>query len=272
MNKLITKLLFATIAMAGFTACSQDLTEEQKKNTKENPKHLTEFFATNSAKTRTGAKYVTVPSVLDCLLFYWNSGDQIWIDKDNNGVFVKNDGSDIQSGSKLEDANFFFNDQLNATSYKVRYTGNNSSAANEVTFAETQIQTAPNDASNIGKYGDCGVAVATKNAQGKYQFTLQHKAAYMVLSPYSTYGFSSSVGVVAVYVTASKPISGKFAFDDNGVGEAKTGAKNTIAWFYKQELLGRKHISSFNSKHVAFANSCRRNSKRNYHNYACRNL
>ena len=31
MNKLITKLLFATIAMAGFTACSQDLTEEQKK-------------------------------------------------------------------------------------------------------------------------------------------------------------------------------------------------------------------------------------------------
>lgn len=247
MNKLITKLFFATIAMAGFTACSQDLTEEQKKNTKENPKHLTEFFATNSAKTRTGAKYVTVPSVLDGLLFYWNSGDQIWIDKDNNGVFVKNDGSDIQSGSKLEDANFFFNDQLNATSYKVRYTGNNSSAANEVTFAETQIQTAPNDASNIGKYGDCGVAVATKNAQGKYQFTLQHKAAYMVLSPYSTYGFASSVGVVAVYVTANKPISGKFAFDDNGVGEAKTGAKNTIAWFYKQELLGRKHISSFNS-------------------------
>jgi lipoprotein len=233
--------------MAGFTACSQDLTEEQKKNTKENPKHLTEFFATNSAKTRTGAKYVTIPSGLDGLLFYWNSGDQIWIDKNNDGVYVKNDGSDIQSGSKLEDANFFFNDQLNATSYKVRYTGNNSSAANEVTFAETQIQTAPNDASNIGKYGDCGVAVATKTAQGKYQFTLQHKAAYMVLSPYSTYGFSSSVGVVAVYVTASKPISGKFAFDDNGVGEAKTGAKNTIAWFYKQELLGRKHISSFNS-------------------------
>ena len=247
MNKLITKLLFATIAMAGFTACSQDLTEEQKKNTKENPKYLTEFFATNSAKTRTGAKYVTIPSGLDGLLFYWNSGDQIWIDKDNDGVYVKNDGSDIQSGSKLEDANFFFNDQLNATSYKVRYTGNNSSAANEVTFAETQIQTAPNDASNIGKYGDCGVAVATKTAQGKYQFTLQHKAAYMVLSPYSTYGFSSSVGVVAVYVTASKPISGKFAFDDNGVGEAKTGAKNTIAWFYKQELLGREHISSFNS-------------------------
>lgn len=247
MNKLITKLFFATIAMAGFTACSQDLTEEQKKNTKENPKHLTEFFATNSAKTRTGAKYVTIPSVLDGLLFYWNSGDQIWIDKNNDGTFVKNDGSDIQSGSKLEDANFFFNDQLNATSYKVRYTGNNSSAANEVTFAETQIQTAPNDASNIGKYGDCGVAVATKNGQGKYQFTLQHKAAYLVLSPYSTYGFSSSVGVVAVYVTASKPISGKFAFDDNGVGAAKTGAKNTIAWFYKQELLGREHISSYNS-------------------------
>lgn len=247
MNKLITKLFFATIAMAGFTACSQDLTEEQKKNIKETPKHLTEFFATNSAKTRTGAKYVTIPSVLDGLLFYWNSGDQIWIDKNNDGTFVKNDGSDIQSGSKLEDANFFFNDQLNATSYKVRYTGNNSSAANEVTFAETQIQTAPNDASNIGKYGDCGVAVATKNGQGKYQFTLQHKAAYLVLSPYSTYGFSSSVGVVAVYVTASKPISGKFAFDDNGVGEAKTGAKNTIAWFYKQELLGREHISSYNS-------------------------
>ena len=247
MNKLITKLFFATIAMAGFTACSQDLTEEQKKNIKETPKHLTEFFATNSAKTRTGAKYVTIPSGLDGLLFYWNSGDQIWIDKNNDGVYVKNDGSDIQSGSKLEDANFFFNDQLNATSYKVRYTGNNSSAANEVTFAETQIQTAPNDASNIGKYGDCGVAVATKNGQGKYQFTLQHKAAYLVLSPYSTYGFASSVGVVAVYVTASKPISGKFAFDDNGVGEAKTGAKNTIAWFYKQELLGREHISSSNS-------------------------
>ena len=43
MNKLITKLFLATIAMAGFTACSQDLTEEQKKNTKENPKHLTEL-------------------------------------------------------------------------------------------------------------------------------------------------------------------------------------------------------------------------------------
>ena len=242
MNKLITKLFFATIAIAGFTACSQDLTEEQKKNTKESPKHLTEFFATNSAKTRTGAKYVTIPSVLDGLLFYWNSGDQIWIDKDNDGVYVKNDGSDIQSGSKLEDANFFFNDQLNATSYKVRYTGNNSSAANEVTFAETQIQTAPNDASNIGKYGDCGVAVATKNSQGKYQFTLQHKAAYMVLSPYSTYGFSSSVGVVSVYVTANKPISGKFAFDEYGLIDTATGGYG----YYKQTFKNKTLVAGEN--------------------------
>ena len=90
----------------------------------------------------------------------------------------------------MERTKFFFNENLSANTYNVRYTGSKSTKADEVVFAKVQIQDAPNDARKIGEYGDCGVAVATKTADRKYTFNLTHKASYLVLNPLQ---FSTSV-------------------------------------------------------------------------------
>ena len=254
MNKVIGKLFFATIAAVSFSACSSDLTEEHKQdNTQGQAKGYIAFVAdqsnipevaNNAPETRTGGEYSSNPSIFKGMIYYWNKGDHMWIDKKNDGTYEKSDSSSIGNSPKLADATFFFKGDFNEASYKMRYTGNNSTSADEVTFAEEQIQDAPGDAGRLGEYGDCGVADATKGTDVKYKFTLKHKAAYLVLTPYSDYAFSSTVGIAAVYVTADKPISGKFAFTDSGVGAPKAGAKNTIAWFYQEPLAGREYIST----------------------------
>ena len=257
MNKVIGKLLLIAVTTISFIACSSEITDEQKNdNANREVKGFVEFSAvsqvipvtTNSTPTNyTRGEYTSTSSGFKGLLFYWNNGDHIWIDKENDETYVKNDSSNITDKNKLEDAKFFFKGDLNSSSYKICYTGNNSTSPYEVTFAEEQIQNAPSDATRIGEYGDCGVAEATKDSNGKYKFELHHKAAYLVLTPYSSHQFSSSVGIIAVYVTANKPISGKFAFNKDGVGSPKADAKNTIAWYYKESLAGREYISTANT-------------------------
>lgn len=202
--------LWALPVLALFTlaSCSNDDTaQENNGKQKGTPAGMTEF-AVKEATTRTMGVYSG--SRID---FYWTQGDKLWIN--NTSSLVQSSDDDITG--KAATAKFYFTGTYNAPSYPVRYTGKGSNAGDKVTIKAEQKQATPNDGSHIGTDGDCGTATAIKGADGKYEFTLSHKASYITFIPYYSYEFAEDVKVTQIKVTADEVLAGEFKFDDNGL-------------------------------------------------------
>ena len=203
--------LWALPVLALFTlaSCSnEDTAQESNGKQKETPAGMTEFVTKEEVSTRTMGEYSG--SGVD---FYWTQGDKLWIN--NDGSLVQSSDEDIIG--KTATAKFSFTGSLNAQSYPVRYTGQGNNVGDKVTIKSEQEQATPNDGSHIGTDGDCGTATATKGADGKYEFTLSHKASYITFIPYYSHEFAEDVKVTQIKVTADEVLAGKFNFDDNGL-------------------------------------------------------
>lgn len=203
--------LWALPVLALFTlaSCSnEDTAQESNGKQKETPAGMTEFVAKEEVSTRTMGEYSG--SGVD---FYWTQGDKLWIN--NDGSLVQSSDEDITG--KAATAKFSFTGSLNAQSYPVRYTGQGNNAGDKVTIKSEQEQATPNDGSHIGTDGDYGTATATKGTDGKYEFTLSHKASYITFTPYYSHEFSEDVKVTQIKVTADEVLAGTFDFDDNGL-------------------------------------------------------
>lgn len=240
MKNIVSKLLLTGLVCSCFASCSNESIEEMGGKKVEDFKGLTQFSAEGAA-TRTAGKYVANTSVESGhVKFWWTVGDKIWVNTTSGTDFEKNDKDDISA--QTETSNFYFTKNLTAESYKVKYTGTVSDNSNEVVFAKKQQQNAPNNADLIGKYGDCGIATATKKSNLKYTFDLSHKAGYLVLTPYSSvHKFDTSVGVRAVYVRANENLTGTYTMDDAGNLTKKTEGDKEIVWYYKQDVAGYEY-------------------------------
>lgn len=212
-KKMKRQYLWALPVAALFTlsSCSNDDTVPENKG-KQNvvPAGMTEF-AVDDGTTRTMGVYTG--SRID---FYWTRGDKLWIN--NTAVtppLVQSSKDDITD--KAATAKFYFAGTYNAQSYPVRYTGNGNNVGDKVTIKSEQKQETPNDGTHVGTDGDCGTATATRGADGKYHFTLSHKASYITFVPYYSYEFAEDVKVTQIKVTADKPMAGTYDFDDAGI-------------------------------------------------------
>ena len=208
--KMKCQYLWALPVLALFTlaSCSNDDTaQENNGKQKGTPAGMTEF-AVKEATTRTMGVYSG--SGID---FYWTQGDKLWIN--NTSSLVQSSDDDITG--KAATAKFYFTGTYSASSYPVRYTGKGSNAGDKVTIKAEQKQATPNDGSHIGTDGDCGTATATRGADGKFGFTLSHKASYITFIPYYSYEFAEDVKVTQIKVTADEVLAGEFKFDDNGL-------------------------------------------------------
>ena len=198
-------------ALFTLSSCSNDDTVPENKG-KQNvvPAGMTEF-AVDDGTTRTMGVYTG--SGID---FYWTRGDKLWVN--NTAVtppLVQSSKDDITD--KAATAKFYFAGTYNAQSYPVRYTGNGNNVGDKVTIKSEQKQETPNDGTHVGTDGDCGTATATRGADGKYHFTLSHKASYITFIPYYSYEFAEDVKVTQIKITADEVLSGEFNFDDNGL-------------------------------------------------------
>ena len=167
-------LLLAALVLG---SCANEDTATDKTAGKDTPKTGTVFSSETESATRTSAKYTG--SGLD---FYWTASDKIWV-KDDNGNYNQSASDDISSriaavpGSTTTDkAKFWVNGSYTSSTHKVRYTGKNG-VKDKITIKASQTQNTPNDAAHIADDGDFGVADAT--GSGAYNFTLNHKAAYV---------------------------------------------------------------------------------------------
>ena len=203
-------------ALFTLSSCSNDDTVPENKG-KQNvvPAGMTEF-AVDDGTTRTMGVYTG--SGID---FYWTRGDKLWVN--NTAVtppLVQSSKDDITD--KAATAKFYFAGTYNAQSYPVRYTGNGNNVGDKVTIKSEQKQATPNDGTHVGTDGDCGTATATRGADGKYHFTLSHKASYITFIPYYSHEFANDVKVTQIKVTADEVLAGKFDFDDNGIVRTRT--------------------------------------------------
>lgn len=218
--------LFATCLLMGLTACSNDNLSDADPNNSAKDKDLTgktSFSITSEAKTRTSGVY---NSGVD---FYWTPNDNIWVNSGTTTSPTLTASSSNNITSTTTSAKFYFDGTYTAASYPVRYTGNASTSGNTVTIATSQNQVEANNATQLGTVGDCGVGTATRQTDGSYKFTLDHKASYITFMPYYSkeeLDASAVVTKIKVEVANGESLAGTFNFSDSGLGAANSSSSS----------------------------------------------
>ena len=232
-----TKDLFS-IAVAGLlflSSCASEDTANKQNEQEPGTEGLTGFVEEAPA-TRTTADYDG-----SGLNFYWTAGDRMWVNNTAatpaliqdawNDINDKLTASPVTGGvQRAAKAKFYFNGTYTASSYPVRYTGKNG-VADKVTIKANQTQTIPNDASHIGEDGDFGVATAQKQSDGKYHFTLDHKAAYLTFMPYTTQTEVAGAKIQKIRVftgNTSDALAGTFDLADDGTLSNPASTSNSV--------------------------------------------
>ena len=167
-TRLLSFAAFCGLTFAFVSCANEDVA--QNPNSTDNDKNLTTFTA-GDPSTRT--------SMQSDGKFFWEAGDKIWV-KDDNGTWQ-------QSSNAPTTKTAYFKFKVPGTytahmSYKVYYPGQ-SGNQDQVTISANQSQSEPNTTTHFGTSGDCGMADASKQSNGSFAFTLDHKAAYLLLLP-----------------------------------------------------------------------------------------
>ena len=209
-----------------FASCANEEIA-QNPNGKDNDANLT-TFSTGDPTTRT--------SMESDGKFFWEAGDKIYV-KDDNGTW--NASSNSPTGKTA-----YFKFKVPGTytahmSYEVYYPGKNGNQ-NQVTIAANQSQAEPNSTAHFGASGDCGMATATRIAsERKFNFTLDHKAAYLLFLPRTSNTILHDCYLTKIEVNSDNDITSTYTLDPTtgeltGTGTGKqiivsTGGSGTYA-------------------------------------------
>ena len=187
------------IALAFASCANEDIA--QNPNGTDNNKNFT-IFSTGDPATCT--------SMESNGAFYWEAGDKIWV-KDDTGAWKQS-----RNAPKEKTASFKFEvpGKFTTTStYKVYYPGKNGNQ-NQVTIAANQRQAVPNTTAHFGTSGDCGMAdAAWSNTKKGFAFTLDHKAAYLLLLPRTANTVLYDCYITKVEVNSDNDITSTYTLD-----------------------------------------------------------
>lgn len=153
------------------------------------------------------------------VVFHWHEGDRISLDVGYQSRAEQLTANDTR-------AEFIFNgvDGFDASEYTVYYPGNT------VTISSTQTQIGPNNSEHIAASGDCGTGTATRQSDGSFDFTLNHKAAYLCFLPHIDNLPSAKltkIMVTAMSYTSPRTIAGTYRLAGSGLYDA-TATSNVI--------------------------------------------
>lgn len=225
---LISQFAAIVLVACALTACGEDVSSIPDGSSPQKGK--TEFTtgdpkALSSSGTRTTTD--------DDRYFYWTAGDNIWVEK-TAGTWVQSTTNNITATQAS--AKFYFDETLSENSYNVRYTGQGSTSAQEVTIAAVQTQKEWSNGEHIAVSGDCGLATATHQGEHKYKFSMKHQAAYIILYPYMVssipthYPLNRTYTLMKVEVksTGGAEIAGTYNFSETGITGAATANASDI--------------------------------------------
>ena len=199
LSRLKSLALVFGITLAFASCANEEIAQNQ--NGKDYDANLT-TFSTGDPTTRT--------SMESDGKFFWEAGDKIYV-KDDNGTW--NASSNSPTGKTA-----YFKFKVPGTytahmSYEVYYPGKNGNQ-NQVTIAANQSQTEPNSTAHFGASGDCGMATATRIAsERKFNFTLNHKAAYLLFLPRTSNTILRNCYLTKVEVNSDNDITSTYTLD-----------------------------------------------------------
>lgn len=203
-KNFISKLTIAMVAVFSLASCGEEVIIDNPngKGTMFSAATI-DFDGADGTRTRIDRNRV----------YYWQYNDQIWVN--DGGTWVKSSDSELSANQRS--ANFYYDKLMTADSYEVVYTGYNSPSATQVTIPAT-ITTTQNIGTDIGERGDCGVATATRQADGTYKFELLHKSSYLGIAPLKAGYINRNYKWTKIEVTDvnGKPIAGTFGFSHAG--------------------------------------------------------
>ena len=219
-TRLLSFAAFCGLTFAFVSCANEDVA--QNPNSTDNDKNLTTFY-TGNPLTRT-----TMESDGK---FFWESLDKIWV-KDDNGIWQR---SITVPTAKTASFKFKVPGKFTKSStYKVYYPGKNGNR-DQVTIPATQIQSEPNTTDHFGESGDCGMADATwSNTKNGFEFSLDHKVAYLLLLPRITNTVLHDCYLTKVEVNSDNDITDTYTLDPTtgkltGTGTGKQIVLLTIA-------------------------------------------
>ena len=214
--RLLSFAALCTMALAAVSCASEDVAQNGKDT--DNDKNFTEFVG-GRLETRTTMDY-------NSGAFYWEAGDKIYVQDDDNVWQVSNNAST----GKVASFKFKVPGKFTAkASYKVYYPGKNGTD-NIVTIPATQSQTEPNSTAHFGISGDCGTADAKR--ANNFHFTLDHQAAILVFQPYNSNAELNDCYLTKIEVTSDNNITGTYTLNSStgeltGTGSGKQITLNT---------------------------------------------
>lgn len=216
-TKLLSTIM-ATALVLFLSACSADDMAQGGQTVPTAPTEEITFEATPAVPTRT--------TMTNTGVFKWEAGDKIWV-KDDTNTWRQS-----SNAPESETAAFKFKVPGSFTaghSYTVFYPGKNGNQ-DKVTIADSQTQSEPNTPANIGETGDCGWGTATSSVGTKqFNFTLDHKATFLVFSPYCDNNpvlNGDGVKLTKVEVRSDNDLAGTFTIDPANAANPLTGAGN----------------------------------------------
>lgn len=216
-------LLSACILIAvAFFACSSDENAIENRRSEQALDGGANFIGsqpTSNPVTRTSAIYTLGGTAK----VFWDTADKIFV-QDDAGIFHQTTAAQFVNASNKTRANFTLNTgTFTQNNREVRYTGVNSTNANTVTIASAQVQSSPNNFEHLGVSGDCGIATA-KGSYGSYDFTLEHKSAYLCFLPRTTNTALQSCKLSRIVVYSDQEIAGNFTLTNTGLSSAPVSA------------------------------------------------
>ena len=215
-TRLLSFAALCTMALAAVSCASEDVAQNGKDT--DNDKNFTEFVG-GRPETRTTMDY-------NSGAFYWEAGDKIYVQDDDNVWQVSNNAPT----GKVASFKFKVPGKFTAkASYKVYYPGKNGTD-NNVTIPATQSQTEPNSTAHFGISGDCGTADAARAKN--FHFTLDHQAAILVFQPYNSNAELNDCYLTKIEVTSDNNITGTYTLNSStgdltGTGSGKQITLNT---------------------------------------------
>ena len=217
-TRLLSFAALCTMALAAVSCASEDVAQNGKDT--DNDKNFTEFVG-GRPETRTTMDY-------NSGAFYWEAGDKIYVQDDDNVWQVSNNAPT----GKVASFKFKVPGKFTAkASYKVYYPGKNGTD-NNVTIPATQSQTEPNSTAHFGISGDCGTADAARAKN--FHFTLDHQAAILVFQPYNSNAELNDCYLTKIEVTSDNNITGTYTLNSStgeltGTGSGKQITLNTTS-------------------------------------------
>ena len=198
-TRLLSFAAFCGLTLA-FASCANEDVAQNPNNT-DNDKNLTTFTA-GDPSTRT--------SMESDGKFFWEAGDKIYV-KDDNGTWNASSNSPTSKTA-------YFKFKVPGTytahmSYKVYYPGQ-SGNQDQVTISANQSQSEPNTTTHFGTSGDCGMATATRIVgERNFNFTLDHKAAYLLLLPRTSNTVLHDCYLTKVEINSDNDITSTYTLD-----------------------------------------------------------